>query len=260
MKAIVLAAGMGTRLKHLTENKPKGMLEFNGKSLIEHLLDTFSRCGIEDVVIVRGYMEHKINFPGVRYYTNKDYDKTNMVETLFCAENELNDEVIISYADIIYEDSVLKKLMVEDHDISVVVDDNWQEYFSARLGGDPLLDAESLLYDKAGFIKEIGGRNPALKDVQGQYIGLMKFKGQGVRVLKDVYHEAKAKYWDKPWPRKKKFQKAYMTDLLQAIIDSGAKVSPVRVKNGWLEFDTVEDYENIVNWRKENTLGRFYSC
>lgn len=257
MKAIILAAGMGVRLRHLTENKPKGMLEFNGKSLIEHLLVTLRRCGIDDIVIVRGYMAEKIDFPGVKYYLNKYYDKTNMVETLFCTEGELTDEVIVTYADIIYEVGVLKEIMESNHEISVIVDDNWKEYFKARLGGNPLADAESLVYDERGLIKEIGGQNPEIDDVQGQYIGLMKFKGQGIQILKDVYHKARDEYWDKPWRSGKKFQNAYMTDLLQEIIDSGAKVHPVRIKNGWLEFDTVEDYENILKWQKDNTLKRF---
>jgi phosphoenolpyruvate phosphomutase len=259
MKAIILAAGMGTRLKHLTENKPKGLLEFNSKSLIEHQLDTLKRCGVDEVIIVRGYMAHKIDFPGVKYYVNKDYDKTNMVETLFCAEEELEDEVLVSYADIIYEDNVLTKIMASDHGVSVIVDDNWEEYFTARLGGDPLADAESLIYDERGFIKEIGRKNPELKDVQGQYVGLIKFKGRGIKILKDVYHRAREEYWDKPWQRGRLFQNTYMTDLLQAIIDSEAEVFPVKIHNGWLEFDTVEDYENILRWQKEEKLARFYS-
>ncbi len=258
MKAIILAAGMGTRLKHLTESRPKGMLVFNGKSLIEHILDTLRRCGIDDIVIVRGYMQEKIDFPGVRYYFNKDYDQTNMVETLFCAERELDGEIIISYADIIYEDRVLKSVMASDHEISVATDDNWEEYFSARLDGNPLADAESLIYNEQGLIKEIGGQTPDIKDVQGQYIGLMKFKGRGIQTLESVYHQARAEYWDKTWRSGKKFQNTYMTDLIQAIIDSGAQVHPVKIKNGWLEVDTVEDYENILKWQKENSLRKFF--
>ena len=88
MKAIILAAGMGTRLGKYTENLPKCMLEFNGKSLIERQVDTLRKAGITDISIVRGYQPEKITISGVRYYHNPDFSNTNMVETLFCAEKE----------------------------------------------------------------------------------------------------------------------------------------------------------------------------
>ena len=79
MKAIILAAGQGTRLKKYTENLPKGMLEFDKKTIIERQIDTYRRCGISDIIVVRGFAADKIAYPDVRYYENADYAETNMV-------------------------------------------------------------------------------------------------------------------------------------------------------------------------------------
>src|SRR3990167_540385 len=125
MKAIILAAGMGTRLGKYTENLPKCMLEYNGKPLIEQQVETLQKAGINDIFIVRGYNADKIQIPNVKYYHNPDYATTNMVETLFCAEKELdsNDDVLVCYADILYEPKILQKVMESKAEVGVTVDE-----------------------------------------------------------------------------------------------------------------------------------------
>jgi len=88
MKAVILAAGMGVRLGKYTAGLPKGMLNFAGKTLIERQIDTFRKAGVGDIIIVTGYNAEKIPYKGVRYCHNPNYESTNMVESLFCAEAE----------------------------------------------------------------------------------------------------------------------------------------------------------------------------
>ena len=101
MKAAILAAGQGTRLKKYTENLPKGMLKFAGKTMIERQIETYQKCGITDIIVVRGFAADKITYPGVRYYENADYENTNMVESLMAARQEFDDDIIVSYSDIL---------------------------------------------------------------------------------------------------------------------------------------------------------------
>ena len=135
---------MGTRLGKYTENMPKGMLQFNGKSLIERQVEILKSCGINDIVIVKGYMPHKIKIKCVKYYENKDYANTNMVETLFSAEREMDDEMIVCYSDIIYQKSILKTVIASKADIGVTVDVDYWDYWKARLD-NPQEDTESLV-------------------------------------------------------------------------------------------------------------------
>ncbi|WP_088188559.1 NTP transferase domain-containing protein [Desulfosporosinus sp. FKA] len=99
MKAIILAAGHGTRLKKYTENLPKGMLAFFGKALIERQIELYKRAGIDDIIIVRGYAADKIDYNCVRYYLNENFATTNMVESLMTARSEFNDDISVAVDD-----------------------------------------------------------------------------------------------------------------------------------------------------------------
>jgi len=110
MKAIILAAGMGTRLGKYTQGLPKCMLKFAGKTLIQNQVDTLRASGITDITIVKGYEPDQIDIKGTKTYVNPDYSTTNMVYSLFCAEKELSGNVLLCYADIIYVKKLSKLL------------------------------------------------------------------------------------------------------------------------------------------------------
>jgi len=259
MKAIILAAGMGTRLGHYTQNLPKCMLNFNGKTLIQRQIETLKSCGINDITIVKGYMPDKIEIAGTKTYLNHDYSNTNMVETLFCAEAEMdeNEDLLVCYADIIYEPKILHKVLASNSEIGVVVDEDYWEYWSAR-SDNPEDDMESLIVNEDKIV-ELGNTNCHRDEAKVRYVGLIKFSKEGIRKLKKVYHENKEKYFslDQPWLRSKSFKKAYMTCMLQALINSGQKVEPIVISRGWMEFDTVEDYDKAVSWTASGELKRF---
>ncbi len=257
MKAIILAAGMGTRLGKYTENLPKGMLSFAGKSLIERQIETLRACGINEIIIVKGYMPEKIDFAGVKYYENKDFANTNMVASLFCAEEEMDDEILVCYSDILYEKRVIELILKSKAEIGVAVDADYWDYWKARLD-NPIEDVESLVVEN-GKIVELGETRCSLDKAKVRYVGLIKFSKKGVEALKKVYHKNKEKFFDKdePWLRSKSFKKAYMTCMLQALVNEGYDVDPITIKHGWIEFDTVEDYEKYNNWIKDGSLKRF---
>jgi len=258
MKAIILAAGMGTRLGKYTENLPKGMLPFLGKSLIERQVETLRSCGINDIVIVTGYKNEAIQIPGVRYYHNDDFASTNMVETLFRAEQELRGDAVVTYSDIIYERRVLMNVLNSKVDIGVTVDKDYIGYWKARLD-DPEKDMESLIVDKEGNIVELGDTRCTRDKALVRYVGIIKFSASGAEALKKVYHKERAQHYNKdtPWLRSECFRKGYMTCMLQALVNAGYRVSPIYISRGWMEFDTVEDYERGIKWHRESSLNRF---
>ena len=155
MKVIILAAGEGKRLGQLTYQNPKCLVELFGKSLLQWQIELFKQFDINDITIVKGYLEEKINISNVTYFLNNNFRETNMVETLFCAREKISDSVIVSYGDIIYEKKVLEKLLSSSNDISVITDENWMEYWKIRFE-NPLDDAESLVLDNNGNITSIG--------------------------------------------------------------------------------------------------------
>ena len=255
MKAIILAAGQGTRLKKYTDNLPKGMLSFMGKTIIERQIEMYRKCGIEDIIVVRGFAADKIQYEGVTYYTNEDYANTNMVESLMVAKSEFHDDVIVSYSDILFEEKMLRAMMKSGGDFVVAVDDNWMPYWEKRYGKVDF-DTESLSLDENDNIVELGLESPKLEDIDARYVGLLKFSKKGLEHIQTILEAAYANFEDKPWQQSgKTVRKAYMTDLLQAIIESGHPVKAEKFHNGWIEFDTNEDYENACRWVEDGSIG-----
>jgi len=238
MRVIILAAGQGTRLRPLTNDKPKCMVELNNKPLIKHQLDLFNKFDIEDINVVAGYLEDKINFKSVKKYHNPKFDSTNMVSTLFCAGELFDgeDDVLISYGDIVYNDSILNAIQKSSERINVVVDKNWREYWEARME-DPLRDVETLKIDDNGHIKELGKKPNSYNDIEGQYIGLIKIRKDVVKQVKDYYQSLdKDALYDG-----KDYNNMYMTSFLQMIADNIIPLTPVYIRSGWIEIDEPSD-------------------
>ena len=185
MKVIILAAGEGTRLRPLTLNNPKCLVELFGKSILQWQIDIFNDFQIKNIIIVKGYLEKKINLPNITYYINEKFSTTNMIETLFSARNEMNESIIISYGDIIFEKNVLNELLTSQADISLVVDTNWLNYWKQRFK-EPLDDAESLSLGEDDMITSIGQKSDDVLDIKGQYIGLVYFRNNGVKSLREI--------------------------------------------------------------------------
>ena len=255
MKGIILAAGRGTRLSKYTRFRPKGMLKFNGMSLLEYQINTMRQIGIEDIVIVKGYMKDKINFKDIEFYVNDNFEETNMVESLFCAVDELEGECIITYSDIIYENHVLNQSVESKCDIGVVVDKDFENYWVERLGNDYQKDLESLVIEN-GKITSLGELEPDESEICARYVGIIKLSEKGAKSLKDNYLKFKDSQATSKWENRI-FEKWHMTDLLQGMIDEGCIIEPITISRGWLEFDTDRDYELYRAWLKNNHLENF---
>lgn len=254
MKVIILAAGQGTRLRPLTDDRPKCMVEVNGRSILERQLDIMHACGIvdSDITIITGYrhdvLQDRFADTKIGIIVNEDYEKTNMVCSLMCARSlmETQEDILISYGDIIYNETVLKKVLASDNPVSVIVDDGWYEYWSARCE-NPLDDAETLMFDREDYLTEIGQKTTELSKIQSQYIGLMRFQGDGLKALLDLSTEAekRSREGKKLWRTERTYQKMYMTDLLQGLIDEGNKLKAVHIQRGWFEIDDRDDLKVV---------------
>ena len=104
VKSLIIAAGLGSRLKKHTENLPKCMLDFGGKTLLQRQLEVYKKNGIKNISLVKGYKKEKINYKGIRYFENPDYRKNNILNSIFYGEDVMNGNIIISYSDILYID------------------------------------------------------------------------------------------------------------------------------------------------------------
>lgn len=242
MKAIILAAGQGIRLKPLTDDRPKCMVEFNGKPIIDYIVETLLNSNISDITVVNGYkkevLENHLKDKDIKFYTNARYDSTNMVATLFCAEEEMNDDLIISYADIVYNKDVLNKLKEDKSDFAIIVDKNWKELWQKRME-NPLNDAETMKIDHEEFVYELGKKPQSYDEIEGQYIGLIKISKKFLSQVIEYYKKLdKSDMYDG-----KNFDNMYMTSFIQSLIAYAKKPKAVFIEGGWVEIDSCEDLE-----------------
>jgi len=252
-KALIIAAGLGSRLKKHTENLPKCMLDFGGKTLLQRQIDAYNKNNIKDISLIRGYKKEKINYKGLRYFENKDYKNNNILNSIFYAEKIINGNIIISYSDILFDPIVVQRTMDSNHDISVVVDIDWRGYYVGRKD-HPISEAENVIFNSNNEVEKIGKINTGNEDVHGEFIGMIKLSNRGAETFKEHFHRLKKIYWNKPFQRAQIFQKAYLTDFIQELVDIGIKVHCVIIESGWKEIDTVEDYKKaLVGFNKKFT-------
>ena len=242
-KAIIVAAGLGSRLGGLTKDIPKCMLELNGKSILQHQIDGYATNGINEVSVVRGYKKEKINLEALTYYENSDYENNNILNSLFYAEPAITGNVIISYSDIVFSPRIVERLLESNADISIVVDVDWRGRYLNR-DDHPVEEAENVIFDANHSVVDIGKIMTSLGDVHGEFIGMMKFTPRGAEIFKRHFHRAKALFWDKPYQRATTFQKAYITDILKDMSELGVHIHTVIIEQGWQEIDTIEDFNN----------------
>ena len=244
-KCLIVAAGLGSRLKGHTEHNPKCMLDFGGKTLLERQLFSYKDNGIEDISLIRGYKKDKIKYKGIKYFDNNDYKDNNILNSIFYGEEVIHGNIIISYSDILFEPFVVKRAIESDHDISVIVDVDWRDYYIGR-NEHPLSEAENVIFNSNNEVVKIGKIASDKEEVHGEFIGMIKLNHRGCEILKQNFHRVKKLYWNKPFQRAKIFQKAYLTDMIQELVDIGVKVHCVMIERGWKEIDTVEDYKKAL--------------
>lgn len=241
MKIVILAAGQGTRLRPITDNMPKCLVDVGGKSILDRQLEQYRKCGVEerDIVVVCGYkkdvLEERYGNTEIGLIYNSEFQDTNMVYSLMCAEDVFSseDELVVSYGDIFYTEEVLRRVLSASSAFNVVTDELWLDYWRERFD-DPLKDAESLDMDSEEYLLDIGRKVDSLDRIKSQYIGLMKFKKEAIRKICTLYHEDIVN-------NNPNYKKMYFTDLLQLLIAKGNKLKSVPIQRGWFEIDSYSD-------------------
>lgn len=239
MRAIILAAGRGSRLGQLGDNRPKCFVELDGRPLIEYQMAALRRGGVDEIGVVRGYRAEMIDFPGLTYFNNERWAETNMVMSLVAAAPWLQEgPVIVSYADIFYRGELVRGLAEAGGKLVITYDRDWRDLWARRFA-DPLADAETFRTDAAGRLLEIGGKTNRIEDIQGQYMGLLKFTPPAWSAVEALLNELDPATRDR----------LDMTGLLRRLLSAKFPVGTFATAGQWGEIDNPEDvalYESMV--------------
>ena len=235
MRALILAAGRGSRLCDLTDDRPKALVELFGKPLIGWQKQALKAAGIEEIEIVGGYKGEQLKPHGCKF-TNSKWATSNMVRSLLSADHLLSrGQTIISYADIIYAPSAVRALMSAKGDVVLMADVNWRSLWELRFA-NVFEDAESFRHD-GDVVVDIGGDVKRTEEVSAQFMGLLKITSAGWNIIKDFLEKKSDDEVDS----------LDMTALLSLLIKDGEIINCEFNDDPWLEVDSKSDLQIYKN-------------
>jgi choline kinase len=238
VKAIILAAGRGRRMNHLTSEKPKCLVDLHGKTLLDLQIEALRASGINEIGLVTGYKNELLQRYNLIEFHNADWETSNMVASLMMATKWLEKDVcIVTYSDIFYHSSAITSLVTAKAEIAVTFDVNWLKLWTLRFG-NPLDDAEIFRMTPHKFLKQIGGRATTLDEIEGQYMGLLRFEPNGwlcfLRAYMDLSIDCR--------------KRVDMTSMLNILLTIGsADVMAVPYEGVWGEIDRPDDLNLYKN-------------
>ena len=244
---------MGSRLGTLTNDKPKCMIKLLGQTLIERQIKIFNNCNINDITIVTGYMSEMIDIPDVNYVKNKNYETTNINESLFCALEPSSSPILVTYSDIVFEQKIIQQMLEFTGDVGLAVNLNWKKCYQNR-NMHPLSEAENVLVENGKILQIRKNISKSLENQQiGEFLGIMMLSSEHVKILLERYSYLKKNHVG-AFHNSSSLSNAYMTDMLQDAINCGINVNPIFTEGKWCEVDTPEDLKNA-----EKIINKFQS-
>lgn len=229
MKAFIMAAGVGSRLVRVSQNRPKCLLKMGGKTLISRMLDVLESRGITDVTIITGYKSDLVRKEvgnRARCILNPFYHVTNSIASLWFARQGLEGDAIVTNADLFFEESMLDDLLADPRDRVMLCD-------STRI-----VDADYRFTLDGDRIVAYGKDIP-VERTSCEYVGMAKIGASFMprfreRLIDLVETQQAGKWWE---------------DVLYSFIPEGLALWTLDVAGTfWGEVDYVEDYDRIVAW------------
>ncbi|HTJ46940.1 MAG TPA: phosphocholine cytidylyltransferase family protein [Kofleriaceae bacterium] len=250
MKAIVIAAGRGKRLGAHTEELPKCLVQVGDRPILGWVARAFEAAGVDELVIIRGYRPDVLEAGArsiwkgkLRFVENREWETNNILLSLACARSELDGPCLVTYSDIIFTPAVARACAAHPADVALVIDQASRDIYVGRTE-HPLDEGEVADLDPSGHVRRVGKRALPPGDAFGEFIGLAKLSATGAAWFGDALDDLRARFSDdQPFQRAARFRNAYLTDLIQHLIDAGRPVAPVAITGQWREIDTGQDLD-----------------
>lgn len=224
MQAIILAAGVGSRMRPLTLEKPKCLIDVAGQNFIDRQINGFKRCGIDNITVVTGYKSGMIREylkNTVKYAYNPFYETTNSIVSLWLATLNIDDDILIVNSDVIFDENLIKNMIDCKNDINIAASKNWSEErgYKVEIINDKIVNMSmDIQHDKIG----------------GEYAGL-------IFVKKDVMNNLKIQ--SEKLLEQKQFN-VWFEDMVVEMIKSGNVADAIYVDTEkWYEIDSVTELE-----------------
>ena len=224
MKAVILAAGRGSRMQSETAAKPKCLVKFRGRSLIEHTVEKLlNHFDSSEIFIVGGYKADLLSNLGIQHLFNPDWETTNIMGSLMIASEVLeNDNSLVIYSDIFFDESAIE-CAVKGASPNILSVTSWRSVWGTRFE-EPLDDLENFKAEN-GVVTLIGGRAQSLEDIDGQFSGIYSLTPDAWNILKTIPN----------------LQNQDTTTALNLAINAGVNFFEIPYTGYWAEFDSISD-------------------
>ncbi|MCW5748184.1 MAG: phosphocholine cytidylyltransferase family protein [Alphaproteobacteria bacterium] len=242
MRAIIIGAGRGQRLMPSTADAPKCFAEVQGARIIDWIVRALTQGGVSEICFIGGYRIDSVRaaYPGFVFRENADWPNNNILASLMCAEDLMDQPFLTSYADILYTPEVVRGLVDAPADIALGIDTDWVEHYRPRTCHPPH-DAEKVTVADGKVTRVHRGIGAA--DAYGEFIGVAKFSAAGAQALREVFHRRRAECAGRPYREAALFEKAYLIHMLQDMIEQGVAMTHVDTPGRYREIDTQEDLD-----------------
>ena len=241
MNAIIIAAGLGKRISEDVKDLPKSLLTVNGKPIIAYQIQALKQVGIKNIVVITGIHDKKFGIENVHYIKDHYYNEHDILGSLMVAKDFLKNDVLVLYSDIIFELKILKQILDSKGDISIAIDMTWENMYEGRTE-HPKSEAENVQLNKAKKIIKIKKNIKNENNDVGEFLGIVKFSPYGSGLFVKQYEEL-IKTHVGTFQQAPSVLKAYLTDMIQELVDSKIDVEPVIISGKWCEIDTTQDLE-----------------
>ena len=225
-----------------TADTPKCLAQVQGKRILDWGLEALASAGIRDICFIGGYQIDKVraDYPQLTFRHNRDWPHNNILVSLMHAEDLMNEPFLCAYSDILFSAGVVKRLLANPSDIVLSVDTLWQERYQRRTHHPPD-DAEKVTAINGCVTCIHRGINPA--EAHGEYTGVARMNQAGAALLKEHYHRCRARHAGRPFREAPVFEKAYLIQLFQEMIEAGVKMAHADTPGEYMEIDTQQDFE-----------------
>lgn len=229
MRAIILAAGFGSRMYPLAQDVPKCLLPIENETILGRQIRLLKECGIQDIIVVIGHLGNKIYKEFERqvvFCTNPHYAITNSLYSLWIAKNYLTSDTIIANADVVFTRASLEALVSDGHTYCLLIGkkDCNEEDHKVKVQDNLVIEVNKTMLPKEAF---------------GEFVGLAKVQKEGLEVFKKALLS-----------RALNHPGAFWVSTFQILMRKGRKVNYVLARGPWVEIDTKEDYEEAkkITW------------
>jgi choline kinase len=232
MKAIIIGAGRGRRLMPSTANTPKCFAQVGGRPILGWIVSAFAANRVTKVCFVGGYLIEKVRaaYPEFRFYHNTGWEDNNILASLMCAEEEMDEPFVSCYSDTLFTAEAVERVLASEADQSLLLDTAWLERYKERTMHPPD-DAEKATVRNGVVTRVHRGIEP--REAHGEFTGMAKFSAAGAAALRAHYHSSEAG----------KDAKAYLIHLFQEMIEKGVQFAHADTAGGYMEIDTQQDFE-----------------